>query len=446
MPHRQILLRLLEFMSVLCQKMENTNFGEQLRMRRELVDLCARLFTALFTIKPTGFDQSSNPTLAMTNGTVKSTKPESRVFDSGNGVSIICVVLPSMSSLMGEADKFSGVVTGIHTHIIGPILSSRSFPGNVTSDLLELLYLISKPSSTAKLWRKEVVDAINHTRFFESPQHLVEPGWMPIVRQLATMDRALMTDFLSRLTAPTSAGLMFGVGATAARTEADRQTKANLRRIAFLLLTMDVDTFTTHTGQILSKIDELCGATPASSPSSGTRGDVYLLLRALCLACTQDTLAGLWPIIDAELRALFDDMTLGSDSKLSTYSHLQGAKLLDVLLLLRPDEFQLHEWLFVTDTIDAVYPSVNQKFVAAADLLRPASSDHLELHSTTLHGSRKPWLGTDLSRDSKQHSSLMNSFFSQLSIRAFEDVYSLEPPDIEACRKDLLSDLFCESE
>ena len=209
---------------------------------------------------------------------------------------------------------------------------------------------------------------------------------------------------------------------------------------------MDIDTYATHTGQILIKIDELCGATSASSPSSGTRGEVYLLLRALCLACTQDTLAGLWPIMDVELRALFDDMTLGSDSKLSTYSHLQGAKLLDVLLLLRPDEFQLHEWLFVTDTIDAVYPSVNQKSVAAADLLRPASSDHLELHSTTSRGLRKPWLSTDLSGDSKQYSSLLNSFFSQLSIRAFEDVYSLESPDIEACRKDLLSDLFCESE
>ena len=446
MPHRQVLLRLLEFMSVLCQKMENTNFGEQVRMRRELVDLCARLFTALFTIKPTGFDQSSNSTHAVTNGTLESTKYEAQVFDSGSGVSIICMVLPSMSSLMGEADRLSGVVAGIHTHIMGPTLSSRSFPGNVNQDLLELLYLMSKSSSTTKLWRKEVVDAINHTRFFESAQDLVEPGWMPIVQQLATMDRALMTDFLSRLNAPTSAGLMFGVGATAARTEADRQTKANLRRIAFLLLTMDIDTYTTHTGQILTKIDELCGATPASSPSSGTRGDVYLLLRALCLACTQDTLAGLWPIMNAELRALFGEMTRGSASKLSTYSHLQGAKLLDVLLLLRPDEFQLHEWLFVTDTVDAVYPSVNQKSVAAADLLRPASSDHLELHSTTSRGLRKPWLCSDMSRDSKQYPALLASFFSQLSIRAFEDVYSLEPLDIEACRKDLLSDLFCESE
>ena len=238
MPHRQILLRLLEFLSVLCQKMENTNFGEQVRMRRELVDLCARLFTALFTIKPTGFDQSSNSTLAVTNGTLETTKPEVQVFDSGSGVSIICMVLPSMSSLIGEADRLSGVVAGIHTHIMGPTLSSRSFPGNVTKDLLELLYLMSKSPSTIKLWRKEVVDAINHTRFFESPQHLVEPGWMPIMQQLATMDRALMTDFLSRLNAPTSAGLMFGVGGYGS-SDRSRQTDQSQLKTNCLLAAHD---------------------------------------------------------------------------------------------------------------------------------------------------------------------------------------------------------------
>ena len=32
---------------------------------------------------------------------------------------------------------------------------------------------------------------------------------------------------------------------------------------------------------------------------------------------------------------------------------LQAAKLLDTLLTIAPDDFQLREWLFVTDTIDS---------------------------------------------------------------------------------------------
>jgi hypothetical protein len=36
LPHRQILPTLLEFTAVIGQKVDNTNFGEQRKMRREL--------------------------------------------------------------------------------------------------------------------------------------------------------------------------------------------------------------------------------------------------------------------------------------------------------------------------------------------------------------------------------------------------------------------------
>ncbi|KAJ1018688.1 hypothetical protein NDA13_006376 [Ustilago tritici] len=36
---------------------------------------------------------------------------------------------------------------------------------------------------------------------------------------------------------------------------------------------------------------------------------------------------------------------------------LSTLKLLDLLVLLQPEDFQINEWLFITDTIDAVYPS-----------------------------------------------------------------------------------------
>ena len=35
-PHRQVLPSLLEFAAILGEKVDNTNFGEQKRMRREL--------------------------------------------------------------------------------------------------------------------------------------------------------------------------------------------------------------------------------------------------------------------------------------------------------------------------------------------------------------------------------------------------------------------------
>jgi hypothetical protein len=38
----------------------------------------------------------------------------------------------------------------------------------------------------------------------------------------------------------------------------------------------------------------------------------------------------------------------------------------------------------------------------------------------------------------------LKSFFDQLSISAYEGLYSLSPPDIDSCEQDLLNDLFIE--
>ena len=117
---------------------------------------------------------------------------------------------------------------------------------------------------------------------------------------------------------------------------------------------------------------------------------------------------------------------------------------MDVLLLLKPEEYQLHEWLFVTDTIDAIYPPVTSTSLAAADLLDISQADQVELHSTMPSGLRKPRLCTELSRKSDSYGSLLGSFFGQLSIRVFEDTYSLEPVDVKLCREDTLADIFHE--
>ena len=52
MSHRQILIQLLDFIACLGEKIENTNYGEESKMRRELADLCLRLLAAVFTVKP----------------------------------------------------------------------------------------------------------------------------------------------------------------------------------------------------------------------------------------------------------------------------------------------------------------------------------------------------------------------------------------------------------
>ncbi|KAJ9657056.1 hypothetical protein H2198_004548 [Neophaeococcomyces mojaviensis] len=447
MPHRQILIQLVQFCAVLSRKMENTNFTEESRMYRELADLCARLFTAIFTIKPAGFDGSVG---AKVNGTKSSKAGDNNAQGEDNMLTTLVNTLPYLGPVLAQHDRLSTVYTGISTNITSPNLHSRMFPSNLTVELLDVMRQTASSSGVSKTWKKDMLDSFNHSRFFQSSPDLATRGWLPLIRQLQTNDKTMVTECLSRIAPPAAAGIMFGVGATAARNEADRRTQLELRRITTLILSSDADGSLPHLQLILQKVEELFVATPESSPSLATRGDVYILLRALLLKTTHSNLSSFWPLLDAELRALCKDFLAGEDSTYTEFSRLQGAKLLDLLLLMRPDEFQLHEWLFITDTIDAIYPNttISTSYQPYADEIAPilsANGSILEPQTSGPRLLRKPWLSGDETRNKEDLEGLLAGFFGQLSIRAFEDLYSLQPLDDEACQQDLIADVFSDT-
>jgi hypothetical protein len=199
-------------------------------------------------------------------------------------------------------------------------------------------------------------------------------------------------------------------------------------------------------------MEETLMATRISSPSSITRAEVFMLVRALALKSSSTQLAPIWPAISAELQDVFSSLLEGQLDAYNGFSLLQAAKLLDLLLVVQPDEFQLHEWLFVTDTLDAIYPPDNWTSSALIDKVAVSSNQpetpmtahpgHLSDPSTEL---RRPWLCSDTTRGIDQSDipdKLLQPFFRQLSILAFESTYSLGVVDQEACVDDLIADLF----
>jgi hypothetical protein len=250
---------------------------------------------------------------------------------------------------------------------------------------------------------------------------------------------------------------MFGVGASAARLEADRKAQLNLRRITLVILSASNDYFVAEMPALLQKLEDLLGATAASSPSSTTRAEIFMVLRALTLKSTATTLSQFWPLINSELQEAISAISSGNQQELyNPHSLLQGCKLLDTLLVLAPDDFQLLEWLYVTDTIDAVYPPEQFESTALADEVShnlgvrwSTSSDGPRRESTDLHrGVRYPGLNSDWIRETAKDEivdRVLRPFFDQLSIHAFESTYSISSPNLDACHDDLLADLFNES-
>lgn len=394
---------------------------------------------------------------------------------SSDIVSILASVVPKLQLILVETDRITTAVATISANVIGPTFRSRSYPENVSKNTLELLYQLSVSAHASKAWRKDISDAFNDSRFFATPLDIAKESWLPVLQQWVQSEKDRLPELLGRLSAPTTAGIMFGVGASSARLEADRRTQLNLRRLAVLILAATEDAFLANMGGIQEKLVELLTATPASSPSSATRAEVFMVLRALILKTSSMHLAPLWPIINAELQFALTSVIPGDENyeKYNTASTLQACKLLDTLIAIDPDDFQLHEWLFITDTIDAVYKPVDWSPVALADEVAEAlgaaeaevfppstpATPHFVQHGADGEGRRAPMLDGLLSglRDDSGEAvdvagmpkaelaaRVLRLFFGQLSIGAFEATYGMEKADWEACRDGLLRDLFDE--
>lgn len=378
-------------------------------------------------------------------------------------IGILASIAPNLPKILLEPDRILTAANTISTSVIVPTFKSKTFPDNVSQSTLVLLYQLARLPNTQKSWKKDLADAFNDTRFFANSVSLVESDWLPLIRQWALSDKERMPELQSRLVAPTTAGIVFGVGATSARLEADRKAQLNLRRIATLILATVDDNFVTDLPTMQEKIVELLQATTTSSPSSTTRADIYLLLRALALKTSAIHLATLWPIVNAELNAVISSVVAPDHSAASethnNHAILQACKLLDTLLCIAPDDFQLHEWLFISDTIDAVYRPPQFQPVALIDELSEelgsaaiSSAIHTEFSGLPAANSsmRRPLIGPgeiseeglNLERKDELVAKVLRPFFSQLSIFAFESTYSMSPPDWEACRASLLKDLF----
>ncbi|KAK0926825.1 hypothetical protein LTR91_009471 [Friedmanniomyces endolithicus] len=460
LPYRHIMPILLALVHLLAQKIGNTNYGDQKRMRKDLADMFQKLLAATFTtLSPDNFARTFE------DETIQDGLPDTGTTDATNRMDVLSVLqraVVDLDTVLDSTDRVATVITSISNSVLSPAFNAKTFPSSVSPEHLDLLLAMSKRAPTSKAWRKELTEAFNNPRLLTSPVYLLQTHWLPVLHQWSARDKDRMSELFSRLTAPTTAGLMFGVGANAARLEADRRTQLNLRRVCLLLLASPLDTWVTHLRDFDEKLVELFEATSSSSPSSAIKADLYMLCRALTLAFSGTQLSPLWPTINANLQSALTSLLRGplDGHTFTNISILQACKLLDQLVLLSPEEFQLHEWLFIADTVDAVYQPSGQYATSAladqvADVLRLNGTGDQQVlgtlggTNTEADGQRRLLLQDDAlptddikAMDREDFGrTVLRPFLSQLGIHAYEGTYTMEPPTSEACYASLLKDL-----
>ncbi|KAH9819402.1 cellular morphogenesis regulator DopA like protein [Teratosphaeria destructans] len=458
LPYRQVLPALLSLVHLLAQKVANTNFGEQRRMRRDLGDIFQKLLAATLTTVPSSF--FANTLLdEPPSGEIRAVRSE-RIWRASSLTAVLTDTVKDLDAILETAERVVNTVNSITTSLIAPVFRNKSFPSNLSQGLLALLLELEKKAPAAKSWKKEVADSFYDPRLFASSFENIEQGWLPVFKQWTLRDRDRMSDLLGRLSPPSSSGIMFGVGASAARLDADRRSQLNLRRLGLLLLGSGEDAWIAHMSDFEEKLVELSAATESSSPSSTIKAELFMLCRAIILSTSAIHLSPLWSTINALLKAALSSLLPGqSMSPVTNLGCLQACRLLDMLIVLAPEEFQLHEWLYVADTIDAVYREGRGTSYALADqiadvLAADGSDDGESMMFATPDsqrtGERRRLLLSSLSVDGGDvkamtkddfASAIIRPFLSQLSIHAYEGTYSMKAPDVQDCRECLLKDL-----
>ncbi|BGP38275.1 hypothetical protein JCM10449v2_002204 [Rhodotorula kratochvilovae] len=460
--NRSLVFPTLRVFTSLSEKISQTSALEDRRLRRDLQETFVRLADATIQIAGRASESGSwlrkaAPEGGAANGDTDSvvsekTKDErssvleaekkapaaagERVFVREITEYLAQRVVPDLKRFLVDPDKTAGVCSNMVYYIISPAFKTRNKTFEADPAIFALLHEMTKNPQTLKAWRSLVGEAFADNRFFNAPPS-ANTSWKPLVQALMMSDKERFTELSSKISTASSANIF-------TNRELESLSRAlSLRRLTYILLTGPKDRYLTQLPNIQEKVVDLL----RSPVGDMVHAEVYLCLRVLFCRIDNQHLSGLWPVILTELLRLFDslvDQTVpdGSDLLQLVFS---ACKFLDLTLVLQTEDFQIHEWMFVTDTVDVMYPPEHWLPQAIMDRLGEILSDPrppgitnpatvgeptapvaLEA-SAASHGgdgvagppARRPLLPTRRIRSIRE----LEPFFATVSLAAYESIY-----------------------
>ncbi|GAA5887198.1 hypothetical protein JCM6882_002446 [Rhodosporidiobolus microsporus] len=348
-----------------------------------------------------------------------------------------------------DNDKTLAVCSNAVYYIVTPVFKTRAKAFDPDPAVFRLLEEMSKNPQTLKAWRSVVNDAFFDNRFFNASP-AANARWKHLVQALMQSDKERLSDLIGKISAASSANIF-------TNRELESLSRAlSLRRLTYVLLTGDKDRYLGQLPLIQEKLVDLL--------RSNVGDMVYLCLRVLFCRIDNQHLSGLWPVLLTELLRLFDSVLEqkvldGSDALQLV---LSACKFLDLTLVLQTEDFQIHEWMFVTDTVDAIYPPDSWLPQAIMDRLGDILSDpHLakrvdasilssspSLSSPAVRGDASAARAAEARRPliaARRITSIadLEPFFASISLAAYESVYKAGTRvDWSAVERSLERDLF----
>lgn len=412
------------------------------RPQKEALSTSGRESPLLRAVSDTKLDEKMN---ASSTSLSESSKPAYGIdlIEQVN-LYIASSMLPNMRKFLVEGDKIVSACNSVVYNVVNPALKGKTRPLDVDESVLSILQEMTRIGAAIKAWRSPVSEAFNDNRCFNSTPD-AGGKWKGMVKALFDVDKTSLSELLGKITTAPSANIFTN------REYEMLLRSLNMRRLSYVLLSSEKNHFLTQLPAIQEKLVD----TLRNVSSPVVQSEVYLCVRVLLCRLSPHNLSSFWPVILTELYRLFDQVltSLPSDGAEELNLVLATCKLLDLLLVLQTEEFQIHQWIFITDTADAIYRPDDWLPDAMLDRLAEVTGSlplgdgaAQPLHVTTPtpmtdnRPMRRPML-----RSLRQIDSIRDlvPFFSSASIASYESVYSSGGLiDWEAVEQGLLEDMF----
>ncbi|CUS25138.1 LAQU0S28e00320g1_1 [Lachancea quebecensis] len=414
--YKQLAPLILKVMALVCEKLHNSRFGEDKRVKRELSD-------AFFRYLPSAMAEDVD----INNATLY------------EELDFVCSRLKYIVIDYPSGDKFSTCVSLFVQFALTPYFRKQNdnyIPKHVT----HLALTISKIGSKVKAWKTLVSEAFMSDKKF----NLV--GQSPLCTEVIfewsnypENKEKLMQELITSIGTKAN-GISPNINPFTSWSDSEIETKChNILRISFLLLISPRDHHLLCFKFIMGQLEQ-----NLISDDQRMKSHSFLLLRCVLLQFSAMHFGEYWSMLAYSLQTGLQDFYehLQMQQEFPADVVFQISKSVDLILTLNFEEFSAcYEWLFVIDTMNCIYKS--DPYISLADEISDYK-DFTKSESDDYTMAQDPVVRVPLLQGIHrvEKYTQLRGFFHNLSYAHYEEMYAMKKVDLSSCKSDALADVF----
>ncbi|WFC98039.1 hypothetical protein MYAM1_000760 [Malassezia yamatoensis] len=444
--NKALIFQTLRIMSIAGNKLASSHAYEERRTRRDFQDTYVRLCEQTISLYARTLDVSAARRNAKDSDAASGMDiPQDAQKPAGQAATIAphpsqivsffsSSVLTSLEHLATDSDKTLAICTSLVYYVITPGFKGRQRPVDIDQQVLDMLSVLCNVPGTVKTWRGIVTDVFMDSRFFLLPP-TVGKQWTTMAAALYGKERDRLVDIIGRISNTPTNNLFTS-------RETDLMYRAvSIRRLTFAIYSGSRDQFLAQLPLIQEKVVDIL----RSNAPELVQVEIYLCMRVLLCRFASQHLAGFWPVILTELLRLFGKARAELPRDQTDAMHLlfSTSKLADYLLTLQTEDFQIHQWLLISDTPDAIDPPREWIPDSLLDCIGRMAAEHtgqvtMDPFQIKPGSLRKPILQISRADDIAS----LKPFFLFVSKTTYNDQVESSGIDWANINEDLLKDLF----